>query len=323
MWSAAKTSLCVLLLFQTATLGAEPVASNEPERTPRLTVATTRFDGIDLMTLDVYGKDAVRETRDPKGAVGPTWSPDGKRLAFASYRTGRGQVFVIDAEGKESNLTSSTAFERNPAWSPDGKAIAFCGDRAGSQAVWLMDADGSNQQELTTMGNFNCDPTWSPDGKRLAFVSGRSGGNRLWLMNADGSEPTNLVPQNEIGALYPTWSADGKQIVYGSQAENRTVQLFVVNVDGSGRQQLTKGERSNSYAAWSPDGQYIAYIRFVRWPGSLDPTSRPDPDLPPADLVVYDTVSDQHTTISTGDISMWGPRPSWKPTASQVGAKQP
>src|SRR5205085_7426523 len=106
------------------------------------------------------------------------------------------------------------------------------------------------------------DPSWSPDGAKIAFASNRTGSFRLYVMNADGSNQTDLLQTNLLTSVYPLWSADGKQIVFGGNGNNGTVQLFIVNADGSGPQQLTSGVNLNSYGAWSPDNNYIAYIRY-------------------------------------------------------------
>ena len=70
------------------------------------------------MTLDIAGKNAVQVTKDPKGAVSPTWSPDGKRLAFVSFRQGQGQIYVLDENGQEKCASNSSTRDRNPQRSP-------------------------------------------------------------------------------------------------------------------------------------------------------------------------------------------------------------
>jgi tol-pal system beta propeller repeat protein TolB len=306
----------VYALFALATLTVNQAAAEDK---PQLTVATTRFGDVQLMTIDIDGQNAVQLTKDPKGASQATWSPDGKHLAFISFRNGPGQIFVMDADGvEEKNITNDTTSHRTPVWSPDGKKILFATSTATGNDVALIDPDGSNRVNLTNRPSDDCDPFWSPDSKRIVFVCNPTGLYRIHAMNADGTQSGELLNEGLRGAAYPAWSSDGQQIVFGGPGEAGTVQLFVINTDGSNKQQITRDKLSCSYATWSPDGQYIAYIRFTRWPYGHEP---PGDNPPSGDLLVYDLVSGEHKEVSKGDISMWGPRPSWKPKPGDGAAQ--
>src|SRR5438309_6027948 len=111
--------------------------------------------------------------------LSPTWSPDGKRLAFASKRTGHFEIWVMNADGSgQTQLTKTDVAIANdgPAWSPDGRKIAFYSNRSGHYAIWLMDPDGSQLTQFTTAdGDRYLDsnaPAWSPDGSKIAYWSG-------------------------------------------------------------------------------------------------------------------------------------------------------
>ena len=80
----------------------------------------------------------------------PSWSPDGSRIAFTSYRDGNWDIYVMDADGSnQQRLTDNPAVDRMPSWSADGSRIAFVSGRDGNWDIYVMDADGSNQQRLT------------------------------------------------------------------------------------------------------------------------------------------------------------------------------
>jgi len=126
----------------------------------------------------------------------PTWSPDGRRIAFVRSH----HVLVMNGDGSgEENLTEGTTGGVAPAWSPDGRRIAFLrgGDRSHYLEGWdvyVMNADGSGQQRLTRNA-WLAAPAWSPDGRKLAFVGRRAGGTStdlygmdLYVMNADAAE---------------------------------------------------------------------------------------------------------------------------------------
>jgi TolB protein len=83
-------------------------------------------------------------TRTPGPAGFPAWSPDGRKIAFLSMRDGKGEVYVVNADGsRQRNLTRNPARDSAFAWSPDGRRIFFLSKRDGSWEVYAMNADGS------------------------------------------------------------------------------------------------------------------------------------------------------------------------------------
>ncbi len=93
--------------------------------------------------------------------AGPTWSPDGGRLAFAGNRDGNAEIYVVNASGgAATRLTNNPAQDALPVWSPDGKQIAFTSDRDGDREIYVMNADGTNQTRITNNPAHDYDPDW-------------------------------------------------------------------------------------------------------------------------------------------------------------------
>jgi TolB protein len=150
---------------------------------------------------------------------GPSWSPDGTRIAFTSHRAGSADIWVMNADGSNPvQLTTNGADDVDPAWSPDGAKIAFASRRNGNLEIYVMSADGSNQTRLTISGEDDIQPAWSPDGLKLVFA------RIMWcyygcdydlaVINADGSGRVDLP--TSTSDLDAAWSPDGRWIAFSA-----------------------------------------------------------------------------------------------------------
>jgi len=164
----------------------------------------------EIYVMDADGSNPQNLTNDPHDDRYPSWSPDGKRIAFASSRVmfdGRIlqslEIYVMDDDGQnQQRLTNSPFFDdRHPSWSPDSERIVF-GARgeehfetkfAITYEIYVMDDDGKNQQRLTENRVHDRFPSWSPDGERIAFSSDRDGNREIYVMDADGGNQQNLT----------------------------------------------------------------------------------------------------------------------------------
>jgi len=164
-----------------------------------------------------------------------------------------------------------------------------------------MNADGTNQVRLTNHAGIDDYPAWSPDGLRIAFLcEDASGGFHINVMNADGSDQTEVTPVAEPSNVFTwelSWSPDGGKLVF---AENDDI--FVVNIDGKGRRNLTNNPAYDDEPSWSPDGRKIVFV------------SSRDPYLT---MHVMDADGGNVQPLPS-DGEFWDMEPDWSPDSSRI-----
>ena len=236
------------------------------------------FSSEEIYTMAADGTDHKRLTNNAARDFDPAWSPDGKKIAFASSMEGgpgsASDIFVMDADGNNlRNLTQNPrSWDRMPTWSPDGKRIAFVSGMGLvlNSEIYVMDTNGTNIKRLTNNRVADREPAWSPNGKWIAYASEADANENtnIYVISPDGRKRkklTNQIPEVD----QPSWSPDSRKIAFVSRLEGNP-DICVMRVDGvlNGNQKpINKGDVTNltkhiahDYSpTWSPTGSRIAF----------------------------------------------------------------
>jgi Tol biopolymer transport system component len=229
---------------------------------------------FEIWVVNADGSGLARVTRHRGFSFGPAWSPDGRRIVYATER--RDQLpglYVVNSDGSSTQRlkSSRTRGHTDPSWSPDGATIAFTILRVGEtqrdfdSSIAVIDADdGGNLRRLTRPGGPDeLNPNWSPDATAIAFERNRLFDRRqsdIWLMNADGAGKRRITATG-FYETNPTFSPDGTRIAFTSDRDNRRLSedrlgrgfdLYTMALDGSGIVRVAANRRPDRFPDWQP-----------------------------------------------------------------------
>ena len=211
-------------------------------------VWVSNLDGSGLLNL------SKNETADD---TDPSWSPDGLKIAFASNRTGKYDIYSVSSTGGSlTNLTSTLDLSppfgaELPVWSPDNARIAF----GHGYDIWAMRSDGTGAFQIPSQRDFGGSVlAWSPNGKQLVFDSNTDGAPALYVVNVDDGSPAFKLNSGGAGEGPASW-APRPRITFDSGGD-----VFTVNGDGTGRFNVTQDSVAiNRNAKASNNGGTIVF----------------------------------------------------------------
>ena len=212
-----------------------------------------KSDGTDLEPLVVDG-----ESNDE-----PTFSPDGKWLAFTSARDKNEEIYSINIDTQQIiRLTNHPDRDYQPDWSPDGESIAFVSRRDGNPEIYTMTANGEQLTNLTKSKRIEMMPDWSPDGAQIAFEQETLDGRyEIHVIDKNGKNQVK-VTDVPFANGFPTWSPQGDKIAFVNLPEKgvETTRIYTIDVNGK-NQRLLFEDRDGSIGKirWSPDGTQISF----------------------------------------------------------------
>ena len=236
----------------------------------KMLALTVRLPDPDIWVYDLERGALRRITFAPGVDELPIWSPDGKRIAYAS--NGRQEAFVVPVDGsaQEQSLMKNDGHFHLQSWSPDGKLIAY--EKLGSPGqyeIWMLPMEGDRKPYPYLATQFRVtQPAFSIDGKWLAYTSNESGRSEVYVQRFPG--PGEKVQVSTDGGSNPVWSRDGKQLVYENTGTLWATEVMVNPFRVGKSRVLYQGDIWNDSAGpnytLAPGGKRIVVVERAKDP---------------------------------------------------------
>ncbi|MGB1656979.1 MAG: hypothetical protein ACPHO4_06485 [Longimicrobiales bacterium] len=231
----------------------------------------------EVYVIDSDGENLQQVTDYNSMTESPTWSPDGSRLALASWKTGVPRIYEVDRFGTELRALPPMRGAGDyvtPAYHPDGRTLAFTVNGSANQSgIFTYDLEADCCLAFLSGGPwYDISPTYSPDGRWLAFNTLRFGDNvpQVMRMPSEGGAAETLSPYEYGGGGFyaaPDWSPNGDLVAFHGRIDRRgRYHILVANLEDGGRvlRQLTS-EGNNEAPSWAPDGRHLVFAGERSW----------------------------------------------------------
>jgi TolB protein len=237
----------------------------------RLAYVTRSGSNYTLWVADADGANAQPAFSSPESIISPTWSPDGRSIAYVSFESRKPVIYVQNmASAQRQLLANFKGSNSAPAWSPDGRALAVTLSLAGGSQLYLINASGGPPQRITQSQSIDTEPRFAPDGQQIYFVSDRGGAPQIYRMPANGGNAQRVTFEGNY-SVSPAISPDGRWMAYISRIGSN-YRLHVMNLSSG---QITPLTQTNDDASpsFAPNSRLIVYATKQGGQGMLMTTT--------------------------------------------------
>ena len=223
----------------------------------RIAYVTKSANRYTLRITDADGEGGQVALASPQPIISPAWSPDGRRLAYVSFESGKAVVMVQDVfTGDRRAVASFKGSNSAPAWSPDGRRLAVTLSRDGVAQLYLLDLDGGGLRRLTTSSAIDTEAAFAPDGQTLYFVSDRGGGPQVYRLPVAGGAAERVTFSGSYN-ISPAVSPDGRMLAYVNRSGG--FRVMVMPLDGSAAPLAVTDTNDDESPSFAPNGRLLIY----------------------------------------------------------------
>ncbi|OCG04740.1 Tol-Pal system beta propeller repeat protein TolB [Gilliamella apicola] len=164
----------------------------------------------ELRVSDYDGYDQMTVHRSKEPLMSPTWSPDGRKLAYVTFEGGHSSLVLKTLDsGSVETIASFPQHNGAPAFSPDGTKLAFALSKGGSLNLYMMNLSSKKITQITSDRSNDTEPSWMPDNQTIVYTSDQAGRPQLYSININGGSPQRLTwdnTQNQNARVSPDGS---------------------------------------------------------------------------------------------------------------------
>ncbi|CAN4280362.1 Tol-Pal system beta propeller repeat protein TolB [Pseudoxanthomonas sp. LjRoot125] len=212
-----------------------------------------------LMVADSDGYNPQTVVRSAEPLLSPSWSPDGRRLAYVSFEGGNSAIYIQDiSTGAREKVASFRGINGAPSFSPDGRQLALTLSRSGNPEIYVMDLGSRSLRQLTNTSAIDTEPVWSADGGTIYFTSDRGGRPQIYRVAAAGGSASRVTFEGTYNAT-ASISYDGKRIaVVQGSGNNYRISLMDSSLGGARWSSLSPGSLDES-PSFAPNASMVLY----------------------------------------------------------------
>ncbi|CAN7227410.1 Tol-Pal system beta propeller repeat protein TolB [Pseudoxanthomonas sp. LjRoot168] len=212
-----------------------------------------------LMVADSDGYNPQTVVRSAEPLLSPSWSPDGRKLAYVSFESGNSAIYIQDiSTGAREKIASFRGINGAPAFSPDGRQLALTLSRSGNPEIYVMDLGSRSLRQLTNTSAIDTEPVWSADGGSIYFTSDRGGRPQIYRVPAAGGSASRVTFEGNYNAT-ATVSYDGKKVaVVQGSGNNYRIALMDSSLGGARWSSLSPGSLDES-PSFAPNASMVLY----------------------------------------------------------------
>lgn len=212
-----------------------------------------------LVVADADGFNPRTVVNSSEPLLSPSWSPDGRKLAYVSFEGGNSGIWVQDiATGSREKITNFRGINGAPSFSPDGTHMAMTLSKGGNPDIYVMDLASKHLTQLTNQSSIDTEATWSPDGSSLYFTSDRGGRPQVYQVSASGGSASRVTFDGSYNAS-PSLSFDGKKLATAQGAGNVYRIALMDRSTGSPRWSMLSPGSLDESPSFAPNGAMVLY----------------------------------------------------------------